>query len=143
VRHLRPRLLLVVANLFGWLLVLALREPMSAVYFAERDAWRSSGTIHLNSAYPALVIAGRPLWSWSPYHGGEAWPVKVLEVANVPALLAAFVADATCFLLGSSAYTSSIVGCAALLVVSSAQWWVCGRALERLRARHSGLASRA
>ena len=127
------RTFLVVVNLASWLLLLALREPMRPSYFAERDEWHKSGTFHFSSADPPLVIAGRPLWSWSPYHGGESLPVKALELVNLPPLVAAYFASTVFFLLGCPAYTSSILTCGTLLVLSSAQWWLCGLGLERFR----------
>jgi hypothetical protein len=135
----RPRVLLVVANLFGWLLFVALRDPMPPTYFAEQDEWHRSGTFQLNSGYPALVLAGRPLWNWSPFHGGEAWPVKALELANLPGLIAAFFAYAVFFMLRCSAFTSSMLAYAVLLILSTAQWWLCGLGLERFRSLRSPL----
>lgn len=77
------RAVLVIINLCAWGALVALRGPLPESFFVERDTARQHGGFFLSSGDPTLVIAGRPLWQWSQFHGGERVVVKLLEVANV------------------------------------------------------------
>jgi hypothetical protein len=93
-RRLRPRWVLVLANLVGCALFVALGPTAPPEYIAEVAAARANGGMYLNSGMGGMV-ACRLLHSWSEWHGGEALGVKVLEVANAPAAaLTLFVAGA-------------------------------------------------
>ena len=133
---------LAVANLVAWLLLVAFRPPMPQAYFDERDMRRRPGHVFFTSADPMAVIAERPLWSWSVFHGGEAWPVKVLEALNLPALVVAIVFHA---FAGSSSVIgpqrASYMTFGILLFISTVQWYLVAMALQGLRRRFGSRAS--
>ncbi len=107
-----------------------LREPASSEYLAEVDAVRRTGGVHLNSAIDG-TLACRHLYSWSEWHGGEVLGVKLLEVANAPALAVTGVFDAAGTLGVARAFslcTWSWLLAAVILVAASIQWWLVGTA---------------
>jgi hypothetical protein len=125
------RSLLVLCNLAAWCVQVLLRPPLPASYFAARDEARAAGGFFHNSADPLVVIAGRPLWSWSAFHGGERAAVKLLEVANlVPVVI---VALASAFPSGQS-HRHSFFMFSALLFLTSLQWWSLGHFVTSFRA---------
>jgi len=132
------RALLVVSNLCAWGTLVVLRGPLPDSYFAERDSARQQAGFLFSSGDPALVVAGRPLWWWSEFHGGERLIVKLLEVPNlvplcVIGLAGAIVASAT----RVGTHTRSLFTFGALLLLSSGQGWIAGTAVARFRAwRH-------
>ena len=91
------------------------------------------------------MLACRNLYSWSDWHGGEAIGVKMLEVANLPALMATVIVSIVASRLGStiSACGWSWVLAGVFLVFASAQWWPLGRAIDKRRKRAGCIASRA
>ena len=100
------------------------------------------GQFYFTSADPMAVIAERPLWSWSVFHGGEVLPVKVLEVLNLPALVVTVIFNA---FAGSSSVIgpqrASYMTFGVLLLGSTVQWYLVGVALQGLRRRFGSRAS--
>jgi hypothetical protein len=100
----------------------------------ERDAARQHGGFMLSSGDPMLVIAGRPLWQWSQFHGEERVVVKVLEVANVVPLCIIGLIDVMVWSgTHMQTYTQSVFALGGLLLLTSAQWWIVGTAVARFR----------
>jgi hypothetical protein len=81
----RPRWTLVLGNLAACALFVILRPPASPDYIADVAAARAESVFVINSGISGMV-ACRLLYPWSQWHGGEALGVKVLEVANAPAV---------------------------------------------------------
>ena len=77
---------LTVANAAACLLFVLLREPVAADCLAELDAVQRRGGMVVNSGISGMV-ACRDLYPWSEWHGGEALGVKILEAANLPAVI--------------------------------------------------------
>ena len=121
-------------------LFIVARQP-SITHEEERDLTRRSESPYIfrDSGDPLTHIAGRPLYSWNSWHGGEdAW-VQAAEVANAPSLALAHVAApfvATAF-SGDSYYFESWVKAWIFAFLSSAQWIVVGIALTRVLERRA------
>jgi hypothetical protein len=125
-----------VVNLIACAAFLIVR-PEATSLIEERERAEQNGTLSLSSSDPYMLIAGRPLRQWNEWHGGESAWVKVIEVANGPAVFAAkrfgdrwsaqHVFD------GQPAYgRQSWVRAYFFLIVSSVQWLLIGLALARL-----------
>ena len=127
--------LLPLANALACALFVVFREPASPVYLAEIDEVRRSGGVLVNSAITG-TIACRNLSPWSEWHGGEALSVKVLEVANLPALIATGIGHLMGERFGIARLISSCqwswVLAAGFLLLASTQWWFLGRTLDRM-----------
>jgi hypothetical protein len=130
--------IIVLANLAAWVGLVALRAPLPEAFFATKNEWLGPGRFHYSSADPVLVIAGRPLWSWSQYHGGETSVVMALEAVNVPALVVVVLSDAFLGAFGVPRYTRSILAFVCLLVMTTIQWHLVARALSAFRAWRQG-----
>ena len=134
----RLRRVLPIANVLACVLFVVLREPAPAAYLAEVDEARSSGGAFLTSAITG-TLACRNLYPWSEWHGGEALGVKILEITNLPALIATAIAHLLGEVFGiarlMSACQWSWILAVGFVLVSSAQWWLVGTALDRLIAR--------
>ena len=133
----RPRWTLVLGNLAACALFVMLRPPASPDYIADVAAARAESAFVINSGISGMV-ACRLLYPWSRWHGGEALGVKVLEVANAPAV-AVTVAGALVGELGL-ARQFSVCGWSWLLAgvfvtTSSVQWWMVGAAAEHVMRR--------
>jgi hypothetical protein len=130
---------LLVANAAACALFL-LREPAPQEYLAEVDAARRNGGMYLVSGIDG-TLACRQIYSWSEWHGGETLGVKVLEVANLPALVVtgvvAFVGE-----LGVArvltACTWSWLLAAVFIAAASLQWWIVGVLIAALARRVPG-----
>lgn len=143
----RTRWALVLANLAACALFVALRPPASPDYIADVAAARASGGFAINSGISGMV-ACRLVYPWSEWHGGEALGVKLLEVANAPAV--AVTMGVTIVGEMGLARQFSVCGWSWLLAgvfvgASSVQWWIVGAAVEwvvrrvkLLRARSNG-----
>jgi hypothetical protein len=133
----RLRRLLPIANALACMLFVVLREP-AAAYLAEVDEARRNGGVFFNSAITG-TLACRNLYPWSEWHGGEALGVKLLEIANLPALISTAIADLLVEVFGvarlMSACQWSWILAAGFVLVASTQWWLLGKALDRLVAR--------
>jgi hypothetical protein len=80
------------------------------------------------------MLACRALHSWSEWHGGEALGVKVLEAANVFALIPVAVTSTIWELTGlarkfSACGWSWVLACS-FLIAASVQWFVLGAAID-------------
>jgi hypothetical protein len=131
------RRLLPAANLIACVLFVVLRAPAPAEYLAEVDDARRAGGIFINSGIVG-TLACRMLHSWSSWHGGEALGVKILEVANLPAL----VVTAGAHVLGEVTVARVMSACGwswllagVFMLVASVQWWLVGLALDHRRRR--------
>jgi hypothetical protein len=130
----------VVVNLIACAAFLIVR-PVATSLIEERERAEQSGAFSLSSSDPFMLIAGRPLRQWNEWHGGEAAWVKVIEVANGPAVLVAkLVGDlwgAEHAFSGQPTYRrQSWIRAYIFLVVSSVQWLLIGLALARLTKPH-------
>lgn len=76
-------------NLAMCLLFIAVREPHIAFLSEREEAWQRGGFQFVSSSDPWMYIAGRPLYHWTRWHHGESLAVRVLQVANWPALITA------------------------------------------------------
>jgi hypothetical protein len=103
-------------------------------------AARAEGAVILNSAISGMV-ACRLLHPRDEWHGGEAFGVKVLEVANAPAAALALLVA----VLGKLGLAREFSVCAwswlvagVFAATASVQWWMIGAAVEHLwrRIRH-------
>lgn len=75
-------------NCVACALFIAVRPPATSL-IEERERAERSGALSVSSADPYMVIAARPLRQWDEWHGGEAAWVKIIAVANGPAVFAA------------------------------------------------------
>jgi hypothetical protein len=135
-RH-RYRWLLPAINLAGCALFVALRPPAPAEYLTELDEARRAGGFVLSSTVSGMV-ACRPLYPWNEWHGGEASSVKLVEIANAPALamtVGIWLVGEISFARGSPACAWSWVLAAVFAVAASAQWWLIGMAVDAARHR--------
>jgi hypothetical protein len=137
-------------NLAACLLFIALREPAPAVYVAELDKAREHlrrcqgvcGEWYDNTAVMGFV-AGRLLYSWSDWHGGEDTWVKVLVTVNLPAVVVTLAGE---FVLGGHGNLSPLLRLSAVeeswvwgivfASVASLQWWAVGRLLVAVWRNH-------
>ena len=126
---------LIAANLGAWALLLIVRAPLPAEYFAERDPRLNAGRVHWRSTDPPLVIAGRPLFDWSEHHGGEHALVKVLEALNlIPLAATALIGALLLVAVPLSLEAHSDVLAVVLAALVTAQWWLAGSAARSFRA---------
>jgi hypothetical protein len=134
----RLRRVLPIANALACVLFVVLREPAPAAYLAEVDEARRNGGMFFNSAITG-TLACRNLYPWSEWHGGEALGVKILEIANLPALILTAIAHLLGEVLGIArlmlACQWSWILAVGFVLVASAQWWLVGTAVDRLKAR--------
>ena len=112
-----------VLNAVAWCLFLLIRAPLSHEYFSKRDPQLNGGMWVLSSGDPVLVIAERPLFSWSKFHGGEHVAVKLLEAANLMPLVGAVVVSILLHGGSISLVAQSYVVLVVLLALSTLQWW--------------------
>jgi hypothetical protein len=129
-----------VVNLIACAAFLMVR-PEATSLIEERERAEQMGAFSLSSSDPYMLIAGRPLRQWNEWHGGEAVWVKVIEVANGPAVLVAkFSGDlwgAEHSFSGQPTYRrKSWMRAYVFLIVSSVQWLLIGLALARLTKQH-------
>ena len=129
-----------VVNLIACAAFLIVR-PEATSLIEERERAERSGAFSLSSSDPFMLIAGRPLWQWNEWHGGEATWVKAIEVANGPAVFVAKlfgdVWEAGHAFSGQPTYRGqSWMRAYVFLVVSSVQWLLIGLALARLTKPH-------
>jgi hypothetical protein len=108
---------------------IAVRSPATAL-IEERERAEQMGAFTLSSADPLMVIAERPLYQWNQWHGGEVPWVKVAEVMNGPAFIAAQVAGSRWLsgaAFGDPTYRrQSWVRAYVFLVVATLQWLILG-----------------
>jgi hypothetical protein len=133
--------LLPLTNVAACVLFIVLREPVPSAYLVPVDEARRQGGLYVVSGIDGM-LACRNLYSWSDWHGGEALGVKVLEVANLPALVLTVIAAAfsgDLFGLGRSlsACHWSWVLASLFLLLASFQWWLIGSLGDRALLRRS------
>lgn len=123
---------LCIVNWTGFAGFLVTREP-----YIHHEKELDSGEVMASfySGEPLTHIAGRPLYSWNSWHGGESLFVKVLEVFNSPALAAAHVATPLLkgfFVMSSGSYRSeSWVRAWLFIVFATLQWILIGTWIVR------------
>jgi hypothetical protein len=127
-------------HLAGCSAFLFLREPGISFPEEEERMRRDSGYFFVSSAGPIMHIAGRPLYNWSEWHGGEARWVKILEVANLPALIATVTIGHVPIAIYRSTGRGTFlhdtwIRALVFLLFSVAQWVFIGRLLERIGAK--------
>jgi hypothetical protein len=130
---------LLLANYLGFALFLVLR-PSAAEYLRAKDEALHRGEFTVSDADPTCFIAGRPLYDWQPWHGGESMGVKVLEVANFPALSAAGFLTRRLLFDADSYYQNSDIPGLLFLPLATAQWLGLGwmsRGWSALRRRNA------
>lgn len=101
---------------------------------------RDSGYFFMSSADPIMFIAGRPLYTWSEWHGGEELWVKLIEVPNLPALVVtATIGHIPIAIYRMTGYGDFVhdtwIRAVVFLFFSSVQWWWFGRVIERAGSR--------
>jgi hypothetical protein len=116
-------------NVAAWLLFFVVRSP-NTLWLAELEQARQRGQWLFNSSAPWTTLAERPLNNWSSWHGGEALPVKLMEIPNVAPLVAAGVAVIP-FSRALTATQASWLRGAVFLLLASMQWVLVGRRLDR------------
>jgi hypothetical protein len=111
-------------------LFVLLREPAD---LSATDEVRQSGGMSFTSGIIGTV-ACRTLYSWSEFHGGEAAGVKILEVANAPALAV----TAAAHVIGEFSLARTMSACrwswllaGVFLTLASIQWWLLGVVIDR------------
>ncbi len=77
-----------VLNVIACAVFIVARPPATGL-IDNRERTQQVGTLTISSGDPYMVIAERPLRQWNVWHGGESLSVKVLEVLNGPAVIAA------------------------------------------------------
>ena len=91
------------------------------------------------SGKPLTHIAGRPLYAWRSWHGGEAFAVKMLELLNLPSLglahLAAEPVAAALFRSSVSYYLVSWVRAWLFVAAATVQWFLIGMLIDGWRRR--------
>ena len=113
-----------------------LREP-SISHLEERERMRrDSGYVFESNVDPIMFIAGRRLNGWNEWHGGESLWIKIVEVANLPALLATVTVGhlpiAIYRATGSGTFVHDTwIRASVFLLFSVAQWVVVGLLIER------------
>jgi hypothetical protein len=119
---------LLLANYIAFALFVAVRPPRIE-HLRELDRASASGMFMMSSAEPITHLAARPLYSWSRWHGGERWWVKIVEVANLPALIAAGALTLMVQpIVGASAYYgASYIRAVLFLLFATIQWLLIGR----------------
>jgi hypothetical protein len=131
----RLRRVLPLANALACVLFVVLREPAPVAYLAEVDEARRNGGMLFNSAITG-ILACRNLYPWSEWHGGEALGVKIVEIANLPALIPTAIAHVLGEVLGIARLMStcrwSWILAVGFFLLASTQWWLIGTALDRL-----------
>lgn len=134
-----------VLNLFVCAVFIIVRPPAKAL-IEERERAQRMGAFTFSSGDPLMVIAERPLYQWSKWHGGEATWVKVAQVLNGPALIAAkFAGDrwshGTAFSGEPTYRRESWVRAYVFLITATLQWLIVGALaawfVERRRSRYA------
>ena len=125
---------LLIVNYLAFGVFIASRPSESQVLRTRDAAW-NRGEFWISSADPYTYIAGRPLYNWSPWHGGERLGVKILEVINLPALLlASALTPIIGMITGASHYYSwSWIRAVLFLLFATFQWLILGSIISRLR----------
>lgn len=133
---LRLAIPLLVANYIAFAAFVAVR-PSDAAQLREKDAAWTPGSLSISSADPYTYLAARPLYNWSEWHAGEHAAVKVLEVANLPALMAAAaVTPVAGTLTGASVYHGrSWVRAILFLLFATLQWLAVAKGVRRVSRR--------
>lgn len=127
----RVSVILCVVNLLGFSAFILAREPyihLGQELEVSRQTGEWMGSYY--SGQPLTHIAGRPLYSWNDWHGNEATWVKVLEIANFPALILAHgLAEPMTMLLfpgSGSYYLQSWVKAWSFTLLAIFQWFTVG-----------------
>lgn len=133
---LRLAIPLLVANYIAFAAFVAVR-PSDAAQLREKDAAWTPGSFSISSADPYTYLAARPLYNWSEWHAGEHAAVKVLEVANLPALMAAAaVTPVAGTLTGASVYHGrSWVRAILFVLFATLQWLAVAKGVRRVSRR--------
>jgi hypothetical protein len=132
-----------IVNWIVFAVFIAVRPPATAL-IEERERAQQMGAFTFSSGDPLMVIAERPLYQWNKWHGGEAAWVKVAEVLNGPAFVAAKVAgdswSSSAAFSGEPTYRrESWVRAYVFLIVATLQWLIVGAVAAWLvsRRRHA------
>lgn len=133
---LRLAIPLLLANYIAFAAFVAVR-PSDTAQLRKKDAAWVPGTFSLSSADPYTYLAARPLYNWSEWHAGEHVAVKVLEVANLPALMAAAALTPVAgTLTGASVYHGrSYVRAVLFVLFATLQWLAVARFVRRVSRR--------
>jgi len=118
--------------------IFMLVRPEATSLIEERERAQMAGTLSLSSADPYMLIAERPLRQWNKWHVSESLWVKLCEVLNGPAVIAAkhfgdrWAADHA--FSGKPTYRrASWIRAYIFLVVSSMQWLAIGAMIVRVK----------
>jgi hypothetical protein len=107
---------------------LILRPVEHGGWLDHKEQAREQGMFTMSSGEPLLYVAGRPLYQWNTWHGGEQLWVKILETPNIMPLMATVFLDkfVEVVLLRShigSFRTQSWVTGYIFILLSSLQWF--------------------
>lgn len=126
--------------ILNWLVcgIFLLVRPEATALIEERESEQRAGTLTLSSDDPYMLIAGRPLWQWNEWHGGESTWVKAVEVLDGPAVITArHFGDcwaASRAFNGKPTYRrESWIRAYVFIIVSSAQWLLIGALIAHLK----------
>src|SRR5947207_770139 len=125
-----------IINCIACMVFLLVRPPASSL-IEDRESAQAVGALSLSSADPYMLIAERPLRQWNTWHGGESTWVKIIEVLNGPAVIAAkHFGDEWA---GNHAFSGiptyrreSWVRAYVFVIASSLQWLLVGMLISRL-----------
>jgi hypothetical protein len=125
-RTLRLAAVLFAINCVGFITFM-IERPSGEHILRKIDTGEAAGWLTVGSGAPWAYIAARPLFTWNKWHGGESRWVKVLEVANGPALILA-VAMANGVIVGpGNNYLESWAAAVLFVILSPLQWWLFAR----------------
>jgi hypothetical protein len=138
----RRAVIFVTPCVLNWLIcaVFMIARPPATALLDEREHAQQMGAFTVSSGDPFMFIAERPLYQWNEWHGGEATWVKVSEVLNGPALMAAKIfgdtwSVGTAFSGALTYRRESWVRAHLFLFVSSLQWLIFGAVAAWLHGR--------
>lgn len=125
-----------IVNWIMFAVFITVRPPATAL-IEERERAEQIGAFTFSSGDPLMVIAERPLYQWNEWHGGEATWVKVAEVLNGPAFIAAKVTgnreSSSAAFSGEPTYRrASWVRAYVFLIVATLQWLIVGAVAARI-----------
>ncbi len=125
--------------ILNWLVcgIFLLARPEATALIEEREREQRAGMLTLSSADPYMLIAGRPLFQWNEWHGGESTWVKAVEVIDGPAVITAkHFGDrwaASRAFNGKRTYRrESWIRAYVFIIASSVQWLLIGALLAHL-----------
>jgi hypothetical protein len=138
-RFRRLSLILCVINWSAFSIFLLLRQPNIREDYEAMRTDAESVFRPMPSGSPMTHIAGRPLFTWNSWHGGESSFVIIGEVVNAPSLLLANIlapqVGELLFTGSYSYYLESWVKAWLFIAFASGQWIAIAWTIDQIRAR--------